>query len=167
MQSKCTQSLIEWHKKFEVPILSKPQYPGFERAALRVELIREEFEEFKVASLAGDVIEAADALGDLLYVIYGASLEWGIPLDAVFDEVHRSNMTKVWPDGTVHRREDGKILKPEAYSPVDLRRVLDADECYCHADSDGDCTWEHCPQLKDGEPQATGRSCPLNGKESK
>jgi predicted HAD superfamily Cof-like phosphohydrolase len=87
-------------------------------------LIREEWEEFAEASRVCDVTGAADALADLLYVVYGAALEWGIPLDDVFVEVHRSNMSKVWPDGTVHYREDGKVLKPPTYSPADVAKVL-------------------------------------------
>lgn len=123
------RSLIEWHDKFGVPIVSSPTPPSDARRKLRIELIREEFErELVPASEAGDVVEVADALGDLVYVIYGAALEWGIPLDAVFAEIHRSNMTKVWPDGTVHYREDGKVLKPPTYSRADIKGVLDRAE---------------------------------------
>jgi predicted HAD superfamily Cof-like phosphohydrolase len=115
----------EFHEKFEVPISDTPVVPPEARRQLRVNLINEEAKEFEEASRNGDLIEAADALADLLYVIQGAALEWGIPLDAVFREVHRSNMTKVWADGTVHRREsDQKILKPPTYSPADIAAVL-------------------------------------------
>jgi len=118
------KALRVWHRKFGVPVLEGPQAPPEERRNLRVELIREEWQEFAEASRACDVPGAADALADLLYVVYGAALEWGIPLDDVFAEVHRSNMSKVWPDGTVHYREDGKVLKPPAYSPADVAKVL-------------------------------------------
>lgn len=122
--SHAISMLVEWHKKFGVPVKLTPQYPGEDRAELRIELIREELEEFEAASNSGDIIGVADAIGDLLYVIYGAALEWGIPADYVLREVHRSNMTKVWPDGTVHYREDGKVIKPPTYSPPDIKGIL-------------------------------------------
>jgi predicted HAD superfamily Cof-like phosphohydrolase len=118
------KALRIWHRKFGFPILEDPQAPSESRRNLRVELIHEEWEEFAEASRVCDVTGAADALADLLYVVYGAALEWGIPLDDVFVEVHRSNMSKVWPDGTVHYREDGKVLKPPTYSPADVAKVL-------------------------------------------
>lgn len=117
-------ALREWHSRFGVPILDAPKFPGRERADLRVKLINEEALEFQQAAERGDLIEMADALADLVYVVYGAALECGIPLDDCFDEVHRSNMTKVWDDGTVHYREDGKVLKPPTYSPADIALVL-------------------------------------------
>ena len=61
-------------------------------------------------------MEVADALADLVYVIYGAALEYGIPLDRVFAEVHRSNMAKLGADGRPILREDGKILKPDGWT---------------------------------------------------
>lgn len=124
MLSDKVKMLMEWHMLFGVPIRPSPQYPGPERAALRVSLINEEAREFEDASAAGDVVEAADALADLLYVVYGAALEWGIPIDKVFTEVHRSNLTKVWPDGTVHYREDGKVIKPDTYTKADIKALL-------------------------------------------
>jgi predicted HAD superfamily Cof-like phosphohydrolase len=124
MTSNADTKLREWHQKFDVPILDTPRFPGPDRAELRVKLIMEEALEFQEAAANEDLVEMADALADLLYVTYGAALECGIPLDAVFDEVHRSNMTKVWPDGTVHYRHDGKVLKPPTYSPADIALVL-------------------------------------------
>jgi len=124
VESEAMKALRIWHGKFGVPVLGSPQAPSEERRNLRVELIREECEEFAEASRICDVTGAADALADLLYVVYGAALEWGIPLDDVFAEVHRSNLSKVWPDGTVHCRQDGKVLKPPTYSPADVAKVL-------------------------------------------
>lgn len=121
----------EWHLKFGVPVAEQPTIPNQSRRQLRIELIWEEYNEFKSASgflglgtKETDLTEAADALADILYVVYGAALEWGIPIEEVFAEVHRSNMSKVWPDGTVHYREDGKVLKPSTYSPADAAGVL-------------------------------------------
>lgn len=124
--SEGVRMLKEWHHKFSVPIKDSPQYPGEKRAMLRAELITEESQEFASACLEGNLVEMADALGDLLYVVIGAALECGIPADAVLAEVHRSNMTKVWADGTVHYREDGKVLKPPTYSRADVAGVLRA-----------------------------------------
>jgi predicted HAD superfamily Cof-like phosphohydrolase len=120
------EQLREWHSKFKVPTLDKPQHPGKERADLRVKLINEEAKEFSDACDAGDIVGMADGLADLLYVTYGAALECGIPIDAVFDEVHRSNMSKVWSDGSIRYREDGKVMKPPTYSPADVKGVLAA-----------------------------------------
>lgn len=76
-------------------------------------------------SYTPDIVQAADAIGDILVVTYGAANRLGVNGPAVFNEVHRSNMTKVWPDGTVHKREsDGKVIKPNTYTPPDIEEVL-------------------------------------------
>lgn len=90
----------------------------------RSKLIIEEADEFVDAAYKMNIYEMADALGDLLYVIYGAALTFGIPLEAVFNEIHRSNMTKV-VDGKVIRREDGKVMKPESYEPPNIKSIID------------------------------------------
>ena len=69
--------------------------------------------------------ELAKELADLLYVVYGTAEELGIPLEEVFKEVHKSNMTKVWEDGTVKHNEFGKILKPATYDKPDLSFIHD------------------------------------------
>jgi predicted HAD superfamily Cof-like phosphohydrolase len=72
-----------------------------------------------------DLIEAADAIGDILVTTYGAANRLGVNASQVFKEVDRSNNTKVWEDGTIHRREsDGKVIKPPTYSPADIAGVL-------------------------------------------
>lgn len=119
-----TQAVREWHEKFGVPIRPTPGFPGRDRASLRESLVTEEFEEFIAASQAQNILLVADALADLLYVIHGTALEWGIPIERVFKEVHRSNMSKVWDDGTVHFRSDGKVMKPPMYSPADIGSCL-------------------------------------------
>lgn len=123
-ESRASTYVREFHEKFKVPILNAPKAPSPERIALREDLIREEFDELLEAGANRDPVAVADALADLVYVIYGAAHEWGIPLDAVLREVHRSNMTKVWDDGTVHYREDGKMLKPPTYSRANIAEVL-------------------------------------------
>lgn len=71
-----------------------------------------------------DLVETADALADLVYVIYGMALETGISLPSVLGEVQRSNMSKLMPDGSVRRREDGKILKGPNFSEPDIAFAL-------------------------------------------
>jgi len=105
-------------------VLSSPTFPDWNIQELRVSLIEEEFKELLDGISRDDIVEVADALTDLLYVVYGAGHSFGIDLDACFAEVHRSNMTKLGPDGRAIKREDGKIMKPESYSPPDLESIL-------------------------------------------
>jgi predicted HAD superfamily Cof-like phosphohydrolase len=93
-------------------------------AELRYELIREELEEMREALDSKDLIGIADALTDLLYVVYGAGHSFGLNLDACFEEVHRSNMSKLGADGKPIYREDGKVMKGENYSSPDLKKTL-------------------------------------------
>jgi len=105
-------------------VLSSPTFPDWNIQELRVSLIEEEFKELLDGISRDDIVEVADALTDLLYVVYGAGHSFGIDLDACFAEVHRSNMTKLGPDGRAIKREDGKIMKPESYSPPNLESIL-------------------------------------------
>jgi len=134
----------EFHKKFGHPVADKPTVIEDDRTALRLALIFEEALEladamgFFTGEAAetiermlshGPVVDAnlvatADALGDLEYVTNGAALEMGINLPKVVREIHRSNMTKLGPDGKPVYREDGKILKGEGYEPPNLEEVL-------------------------------------------
>lgn len=98
--------------------------PSSKLFALRHELIREELAELKQAHDKGDLIGIADALADLAYVVVGAAVAFGIPLDRVFDEVHRSNMSKLGEDGKPIYREDGKVLKGPNYTPPDIERSI-------------------------------------------
>jgi len=117
--------VLDWHKLFGVVSNPLPTIPGRSTCDLRIELIREETRELGIAFDHNDVVEAADALGDLLYVVHGAALACGIDPEPVFEEIHRSNMTKANPDGTVNRRADGKIIKAQTYSPARLKMVLE------------------------------------------
>lgn len=107
-------------------VLSTPTLLDDDTRFLRETLITEEYWEFFEASGQGNLVAIADSLTDLLYVIYGAAHAYGIDINACFDEVHRSNMSKVGPDGKVVLREDGKILKPDTYTPPDLESILKA-----------------------------------------
>lgn len=87
---------------------------------MRCALIEEEAREFRDAFEAGDIVALADAIADLLYVVYGAARTFGIPVREVFSEIHRSNMTKLDDNGEPILRLDGKVLKGPNFSPPDL-----------------------------------------------
>lgn len=91
---------------------------------LRMNLVKEEFEEFCAAMHIGDLEDIADAIMDLHYVLSGTCVSFGIPEDACFAEVQRSNMSKLGEDGKPIVREDGKILKGPNFSPPDLKKVI-------------------------------------------
>jgi len=103
-------------------------YPSFPDSAddtfLRVRLIREELKELEEGILYRDIVEVADALTDLLYVIYGAGHTFGIDLDKTFEEVHRSNMTKLGPDGKAMKNSFGKVIKGPNYKEPNLKPIL-------------------------------------------
>ena len=91
---------------------------------LRVSLINEELEEFKEAIKNNDLKEAADALTDILYVTYGAGHAFGINLDKCFDEVQKSNMSKLGNNGKPIYNEQGKVMKGPKYFKPDLSKFL-------------------------------------------
>ena len=102
----------------------EPTLSDFNTRELRLELIREELEELHEAVDAKDLVEVADALTDLLYVVYGAGHAFGIDLDECFLEVHNSNMSKLGEDGRPIYREDGKVLKGPNFFQPDLEGIL-------------------------------------------
>lgn len=112
----------DWHRKFGVLVNEKPKMIDGEAQRLRASLILEEFQEFEEACSAGDVVKIADALGDLLYVVYGSAVSFGIDLEPVFDEIHRSNMSKGDPE--VIKAPNGKVLRNKNYSPPDLASLI-------------------------------------------
>ena len=114
----------DFHQAFGQRIGDKPEFPDVSERTLRMKLITEEFNELCDAEEANDLVEVADALADIIYIACGTAVSYGIPLDDVFAEVHRSNMAKL-VDGKVIRREDGKIQKPEGWTAPDVRGVLD------------------------------------------
>ena len=87
-------------------------------------MIEEELEELQYAIDNQNMVDTADALTDLLYVVYGAGHAFGIDLDDCFKEVHHSNLSKLGPNFRPIKREDGKVLKPDTYFPPDLKTVL-------------------------------------------
>lgn len=111
-------------RAFGQEIKPSPELAEFNTAELRVELISEELDELCTAIDNDDIVEIADALTDLLYVVYGAGHAYGIDLDECFNEVHDSNMSKLGEDGKPIYREDGKVLKGPDYFVPDLEKVM-------------------------------------------
>jgi predicted HAD superfamily Cof-like phosphohydrolase len=99
--------------------------PNSTTKILRSDLLWEEFEEFLSASRKGDLVEVADALGDMMVIIAGTAVSYGIDLPAVLAEIQRSNMAKIDPEtGKLKKRDDGKVLKPEGWKPPEVARVM-------------------------------------------
>ncbi|HMR18715.1 MAG TPA: nucleoside triphosphate pyrophosphohydrolase family protein [Sphingobacterium sp.] len=150
---KSLTSVAEFHKTFQHPILESPQIPSETRCNLRVSLIAEELKELEEAIKAKDLVEVADALCDIQYVLSGAILEFGLKdkFSTLFEEVQRSNMSKACKseaeaiatqehyrakgveayykeiDGKflVFRQGDDKTLKSINYSPADLKSIIE------------------------------------------
>ena len=144
--------VAEFHHTFKHPVLSEPSIPDRKRCDLRVELIQEELNELKEAIEDQDIVEIADALADIQYVLAGAILEFGLAdkFSRLFDEVQRSNMSKACStieiaeqtvahyakqntpayikesDGhyLVYRVSDNKTLKSIKYSPANLGEII-------------------------------------------
>lgn len=95
------------------------------QANLYMALVMEEYKELIVAFGNRDMVEIADACADLKWVIEGLEHTLGIPQQAVWDEVARSNLAKISPNGKVLKREDGKVLKPEGWTPPDIKSILE------------------------------------------
>lgn len=153
-QLDALNQVAEFHRTFKHPILSEPTIPSESRCKLRIALIAEELKELQEAIENNDLIEVADALCDIQYVLSGAVLEFGLgeKFRALFDEVQRSNMSKTCKteeeaiatmahykakDGVdsyykksgdaylVYRTADEKTLKSVNYSPADLQKILE------------------------------------------
>ena len=115
----------EFMSIFNQEVRDNPALPDTHTMNLRYELISEEVEELCEGLINKDIVEVADALTDILYVVYGTGHAFGIDLDVCYEEVHRSNMSKLDRDGQPIYREDGKVLKGEDYSPPNLEAILD------------------------------------------
>ncbi|MCZ6868050.1 MAG: hypothetical protein O7G84_00940 [Gammaproteobacteria bacterium] len=114
-----------WEIGHTEKLADRPQMPSDASLQLCLKLIREERLELTDAIDAGDLVEMADALGDLMYVTIGMGLACGFPMREVFDEIQRTNMAK-FPGGVVTRRpSDGKVMKPEGWTPPDIKGILE------------------------------------------
>lgn len=114
----------DFHIAFRQRVGDKPELPDMAERALRMKLLAEEMYEYTVAENGNDLVEIADALADIIYIACGTAVSYGIPLDKVFDEVHRSNMAKL-VDGKPIYRADGKVMKPEGWQPPNIEQFLD------------------------------------------
>ena len=115
------QSMVEeFHRKFDIRVSDRPTIPDETTRALRVRLIQEEFDELREALGNKDLVSVAKEIADLLYVVYGTAVSYGIDMEPVFQEVHRSNLSKVGG----YKRADGKWVKPPTYSPACLEPIV-------------------------------------------
>ncbi|MEY3443636.1 MAG: hypothetical protein RLZZ519_1917 [Bacteroidota bacterium] len=119
----------EFHRSFGIPAREVPT-AAIPEAEMRFEIMREENEEYREACEKGDLIAIADALGDQLYVLCGTIIAHGLQdkIQAVLEEIHRSNMSKLDQNGQPILRADGKILKSEGYFRPHLAPILNAGE---------------------------------------
>lgn len=152
-ETRTMNEVAEFHRTFNHPILFSPGIPVEERVRLRINLLKEELDEFIFAAQCGDIIGVADALADLQYVLTGAVLEFGLheKFPALCSEVHRSNMSKACStkdeafetcdscdeptnicerDGKffVYRMRDDKTIKSVNYSPANIKSILYGDQ---------------------------------------
>jgi predicted HAD superfamily Cof-like phosphohydrolase len=115
------QSMVEeFHKKFDILVHTSPTDASEDTKRLRIRLIQEEFDELKESMAEGNLAALAKEMADLLYVVYGTAVSYGIDMEPVFREVHRSNLSKVGG----YKREDGKWVKPPTYSPANIEPLL-------------------------------------------
>lgn len=119
------KALWDFHTAFNLKRSERPELPDADTRQLRFNLLKEEWEEYESGEKNNDIVEIADALADIIYIAYGTAVAYGIPMDQVFDEVHRSNMSKLGPNGKPIYREDGKVLKPANWTPPNIKAVLD------------------------------------------
>lgn len=121
------KSVEEFHDVFKIGNASEIKLINERDYTLRYNLIKEENEEYLEACKNGDIVEIADALGDQLYILFGTILKHGLQhkIEEVYDEIHRSNMSKLDEKGEPIYREDGKIMKSALYFRPDIRKVLD------------------------------------------
>ncbi len=117
--------VAEFHRAFGVDAPDAPRALTIGRLALRFSLIEEECHEFCAAANSEDMDGIAKELADIVYVVIGTAVEYGlVRFDEIFAEVHRSNMSKLGPDGKPIYRPDGKVMKGDNYSPPDLTELV-------------------------------------------
>jgi len=113
----------EFQQAFGQRVGDHPFLPNANERELRMRLMKEEYKEYKKAEKANDLVNLASELADIIYIACGTAVSYGIPLNEVFEEVHKANMSKLI-DGKVIRREDGKIQKPEGWQPANIEAIL-------------------------------------------
>jgi len=125
---KYTDAVTEFHTAFKIGHREIPKADlGEAKNTLRFNLMKEENEEYLEAAQNNDLVEVADALGDMLYILCGTMIEHGLQdkMTAVFDEIQESNMSKLGADGQPIYREDGKVLKGPNYFKPDISKILE------------------------------------------
>ena len=128
MQDKIA-AVAKFHDAFGLGMRNTPKADlGEAKNLLRYKLMREENEEYLEAANDGDLVEVADALGDMLYILCGTIIEHGMQhkIEEVFAEIQRSNMSKLGSDGKPSYREDGKVLKGPNYFKPDIAAILES-----------------------------------------
>ena len=124
---KQLDSVKQFHDTYKIGYSNNPIADlGPEKNKLRFKLMSEENEEYLDASNNNDIIEVADALGDMLYILCGTIIEHGMHdiIEPVFDEIQKSNMSKLGEDGNPIFREDGKVMKGPNYFKPDLSKFV-------------------------------------------
>ena len=114
----------EFMQKFKQEVKSKPSFPDDNIIKLRINLIKEELLELEEALNKKNIEETADALTDILYVTYGAGHAFGIDLDKCFDEVQKSNMSKLDKFGNPIYNNQGKVMKGPLYFKPNFKKIL-------------------------------------------
>ncbi|MCB0445863.1 MAG: nucleoside triphosphate pyrophosphohydrolase family protein [Gelidibacter sp.] len=124
---KKIEAVKAFHTAFKLGYQNTPKANlGANKNKLRYELMHEENQEYLEAANADDLVEVADALGDMLYILCGTIIEHGLQhkIEEIFDEIQRSNMSKLGDDGEPIYREDGKVLKGPHYFKPDILKIL-------------------------------------------
>ncbi|GAA4769025.1 MULTISPECIES: nucleoside triphosphate pyrophosphohydrolase family protein [Flavobacterium] len=124
---KQLNAVKEFHNAFGLGVQELPTGDlGENKNMLRFNLMKEENEEYLEAVQNNDIVEIADALGDMLYILCGTILEHGLQhkIEEVFDEIQRSNMSKLGEDGKPIYREDGKVMKGPNYFKPNFEEIL-------------------------------------------
>ena len=124
---KQLDSVKQFHKTYKIGYSKDPLADlGSEKNKLRFKLMSEENEEYLDAANNNDIIEVADALGDMLYILCGTIIEHGMQdiIEPVFDEIQKSNMSKLGKDGNPIFREDGKVMKGPNYFKPDFKKFF-------------------------------------------
>jgi len=124
---KKIQLVEEFHEVFQIGNADELKLIDEKDYMLRYNLLKEENEEYLEACRKGDMVEIADALGDQLYILFGTILKHGLQhkIEEVYDEIHRSNMSKLDENGKPIFREDGKILKSSKYFKPEIHRIIE------------------------------------------
>ena len=119
--------VAHFHEVFKIGNNHAPTLLSEDESLLRFNLLKEENEEYLDACKRGDMVEIADALGDILYIAFGTIARHGLQykIQEVFDEIQRSNMSKLDENGEPIFREDGKILKSEKYFKPNIKAILE------------------------------------------